>query len=754
VPGSFDLDFLPAQSAGQALPIVVCLYTPGGVAESPYTILPNVRCLRIDYREGPEPPTARFQYLTADLLADNLGWPAQFESLWPIDAEGDYVVTMDDRLVVFTYDPQGDPQVLFDGFAQVPQVDLTATTQAVTFAAVGAAVRLWDIPITGRVQRNASNPLITDGSNDVPVDLPTRFNPSTNTVGAYAGYAGNMVNDQLFTVLPEWNGTGNAGGAPVFIDELVADRAFDEDAGDVLEIAYWWTSSAIKYLLAVQQSPEDEAGNPYVVYPTFDSLDAILQTYEPPDHGVLNADDAHVRETFIRDYDATNKGVVDAVGELLAYAGFVLFFETSTQDDGTPQTSLRIARRDSFAATAPKAIYLATAGTVFTPAVDTGEEPADPTLNNAAALHLARDCNSIVNAWGIETALQQFEVTVYLSPGFQPVDGDQNAPTVDNFLTTNLTGTTADQARRYRWYIADECGDGHWNSLETEWNLTEPIDFSPIFPANDDGTPSYVERYRPGARTLIARDPQGKPLKAVLEIKQGSYSADPLIGEDPTTHNTNPWLTVSNGWQLLEDRLGIRVTIQNPEDWQTGNPKLPTIRGITWQVAPTAQTAFALRLTTVIEADIRIPAFAAKRPASPTLFERRRIADAKDHFRYCVIAPNSLNYAAAGGNGTDPVIVRDDTAAAQAHVDQLRAAKEFPPLAGSVAIPFVTDYYQIADRVNIIQGRDASLQINVGADQGEAPSYPWVTAFSWVFESQRQQTVLQLSDRRAEPRNL
>ena len=84
------------------------------------------------------------------------------------------------------------------------------------------------------------------------------------------------------------------------------------------------------------------------------------------------------------------------------------------------------------------------------------------------------------------------------------------------------------------------------------------------------------------------------------------------------------------------------------------------------------------------------------------------------------------------------------------HAEQLRSAHEFPALAGSVTIPFITDYYGIADRVKVVEGRNASLQINVGIDQGETPTYPWITAFAWDFQGDRQQTVLQFSDRRAE----
>ena len=70
--------------------------------------------------------------MMGDLLQSALGWPSQFEQLWPIDAQGDYVVMTDDRLVVLTQIPPStddeDPQtvVLFDGFAQVPQADVSA----------------------------------------------------------------------------------------------------------------------------------------------------------------------------------------------------------------------------------------------------------------------------------------------------------------------------------------------------------------------------------------------------------------------------------------------------------------------------------------------------------------------------------------------------------------------------------------------------------------------------------------------------
>ena len=41
-----------------------------------------------------------------------------------VDSNLPGVVANDDRLVVMTYDPDGTPEVLFDGFAQVPELGL------------------------------------------------------------------------------------------------------------------------------------------------------------------------------------------------------------------------------------------------------------------------------------------------------------------------------------------------------------------------------------------------------------------------------------------------------------------------------------------------------------------------------------------------------------------------------------------------------------------------------------------------------
>jgi hypothetical protein len=731
---TFDLSPIAGGQATQAVPVGVFRYDPDG--ENPYTILPNVRCLRIDYREGPEPPLARFQYQTDDAFAITLGWPSQFEQLWPIDSKGQYNVLNDDRLVVMTQDPKGNDLVLFDGFAQIPQVDLSGQDQTVTFVAQGVAIRLWDTPITTRTQRDGSHMTDTTGGSDVEVALPCRWNPSDTAIGREGGYVGNSVPFGAKTELEDIT-------YPVFCEPIIDERGeFD------VATSYWYVSDALQYLVVLETSPNDEAGNPYVIYPTPATLSDILSCLAPPSDGPLNSADAVETDIKIRDYDASNKAVPDVMADLLSYCGFVMCYKTTTSSAGLPQTSLQILRKDALSTQAPKLLYLAASG----------PPTLDVAANNVTAIHLARDCNDVANEWTVETGLTQHEITVYLCPGFSPTVGDDGVSNITKWYASNINATTSQANRRmYRWYIADECADGHFNG--SGFATGPPLDLQQIFPAAKDGTAQYVERYRPGSNTLISKDANGKPLKAMLEVAQPvladhCYLGLPAINADGFL---GTWYKVSRGWRLLEDRLGIEFTGEDPNDWQTGNKKFPHIRGVTWTCNGTADTFFTLRLTTVIESDQRLTGVTAKkRIASPTKFVKQRSADGKDHFQYCAIDRSSVHYKVqeGGGNGTDALIVRDDTKAALTHAQQLRSAHEFPTLAGSTMLPFITDYYQIGDRVKLVKGRNASMQINVGADQGESPSYPWVTAFAWDFQGDKQTTTIQFSDRRAEPQGV
>jgi hypothetical protein len=135
--GSFDYNPYPPQLALDAIPIGVFLYDRG----QGYALLPNIRCDQIQYKEGIEPPAARFSYILDERAAFNNGWPSQFDQIWPLAVTpSPYVVANDDELVVLALLPDNTTRVLFHGFARVPQTDLTPASQNVTFVAVGVAI--------------------------------------------------------------------------------------------------------------------------------------------------------------------------------------------------------------------------------------------------------------------------------------------------------------------------------------------------------------------------------------------------------------------------------------------------------------------------------------------------------------------------------------------------------------------------------------------------------------------------------------
>ena len=125
--GSFDYNPYPPQLALDATPIGVFLYDSSAADGQGYTLLPNVRCDQIQYKEGIEPPAARFSYILDEVAAINNGWPSQFDQIWPLTVTpSPYVVANDDELVVLAFLPDNTTRVLFHGFARVPQTDLIA----------------------------------------------------------------------------------------------------------------------------------------------------------------------------------------------------------------------------------------------------------------------------------------------------------------------------------------------------------------------------------------------------------------------------------------------------------------------------------------------------------------------------------------------------------------------------------------------------------------------------------------------------
>ncbi|QEH38638.1 hypothetical protein OJF2_72440 [Aquisphaera giovannonii] len=703
--GSFDFDPYAAPLASPAADVGVYRYDPSQAGDLRYTLVPNVCCQSIQQREGPEPPVASFRYLLDDSDPSS-GLPSQFEQLWPLAADGPYVLRNDERVVVLAGTPWGGVRVLFDGFVQVPSVALTPGSQEVSLLAVGVAIRAWDNPIGGRLERNADDPY---GGDVVPVDLPTRFNP-----------------DGRPNCTPDGQGVSQADPSkryPAFIDPNLSRNPDPR--------AFWTLGKFARYILAVHNDGR------YIKNPDFTPIDAMLQARSPlAGAGFLDPADSGEyasNDVSIRDFDATNMPWPEALALQLGYAGFGMRFVTSQDGEGAPRTELEFYRKDAGRQTAPLDLELPTRGADL-----------DPARCNVASLHLTRDARSIVNAISVETPPRRVEVSVVLAAGFTPAAGDESAGSRVRFLRANLSTADGDARRKYRVYVADEAGDGHWDNRSGAWT-TSALDLSAIFPPGDGKRPSYARRLRPGSMTLLSRDSAGRPLRAQLALSRDYNGLAPALWDGSGT-----WQPITSSWDLLEDRLGILVTAEDPESWPIGEYTGPspqeasrTLRGVTSQANPSPpNTRFFLRLTTVIDDDLMLPAVLGPRPASPTTFTLRRRIDARDHFRMETIAARSLY-----NPGSTAVVVRDDTELALAHARQLQAAHEFPPLTGSVTVPSLVTAFRVGDRIARINGRDISFQTSIGAGQGESPAYPVVVGLTWDFTGQRQATVLGLADR-------
>lgn len=760
--GSFDYSPDSSSLTDDATPIGVYRYAPTD-DESPYTYMPNVWCNQIQIREGSHPPTAQFSYVLDDSGTTNENYPSQFEQLWPINSPvSDYKVQAGDRIVILETDPEGNYRVLWDGFAQLPQTDLGPGEQSVTFAGVGTAVRMWDSVIGGRIQRDASTPRTPDSDDlntSVATDLPTRFNPADPS--SYAGRA-NKTPDNTDNTLDDDSGNMY----PLFMEPNVPPDPSGTPANQTLQPAYWGMGETCRYLFATANTQTDANGDLWVDNPDFAVLDLLLgnrepnaQTYDPSDSSTYQD-----QTLLIRDLDVTNKPLGDVLESLLDPAGFRYRFVTEGQSSGeagvgqpiveTPYTHLEVYRFDAAGPTTPKTIQIQPSHT-----------PMDPTQNNVSSFSAVNDFHGVANQWEIETEPVSYEVSILLAPAFLAYASDAMAANRKQYLLSNLDNATGPIRNTYRLYVVDETGlDGHANQDSQEWIQGTPFDFTDLFPPADDWTSvpsadvdapppvsSFVQRYRPAKPKLFSKDSTGKPYRAQLSFSRDYQNASPPCLWD----GSGTWQNIQGGWHLLKDKLGIYVDIEDPEAWDVGKPgpseavveASGVLKSITSLGNPNyANKQFYLRLTCVIESDHCLDVTATKRVASPYPYAITRRIDTKNIFKKEVISSYSV-FNTSGQN----TISRDDSQSALAYANQLRAAHEFPPISATVTIPWFSKSYQVGDRISYIDGRNVSLQVNAASEQGEEPSYPFIVGVTWEF-GREQRTVLQLSDRRSEPR--
>lgn len=721
-----------------AAQFVVCLFD----GESELTVMPNLRFISARYDEGmPGQATLRYVFDRGGAIDVNREWPSSPEEVTGPDAIGPYVVRPDDRLCVYWIDPDDPtPQLIFDGFAVIPAATITSGASRAEGAILlqGTPIREWDEPILSRKQRDASTP--DDKSNDTHVGLPVVFNPK-GPRGVDG--LGNATRDGS-------DGESDNGNFqyPIFLDEIwcrdhytppppppppgfVGPPAPDPDN----PFRDWTLPMCVKYILG-ENNPDEK----YIKNPNFDDLDDLLDAREPISGQYYDPNDGTSykgRVIVVKETELKGEAWPEALDRMLRRYGFRMCFAFGQDDNFLPRWRLDIYRVQEDDPASHKEIMIQDGGQL------------DPSLTNVSDFHIAREGTDVANQYTVETDLPEYEVALVLAPGFVPDPADAtSASTIKNF---DLQGPNwAGNEMKYRLYVFDECGEGHYNfGLGGDLTKGKAPDLTGILGGDDDDPDNYCVRRRTGSSSLLTQvgsDGLMAQAPALLLISWDYKGHYPALWDGSGT-----WYPVSKTWKMLDDRLGIYIDSKNPESWAVGNDKISFgvnrksggghVKGISAQ-AIAGETHFTLMLATVIRGDQVLKATAKRRDASPTEFVIERLIDARERYKYQVITAHSWY------NKTDKdKVIRDDTQAAKDDAIARRAAHEMPKISGPIVIPRITMAYQISDRITEIVGKNISMRTNAGDSGGEGPTYPRVVSLEWIADG-RQATILHCEDDR------
>lgn len=697
-------------------------------------LLPNIRCLSIQYREGADPGAARFRYAVGDPNGDPDD-PVRFEQMFPLAASGQGVVYTDDRLMVVAQLDDSSSLIMFDGFVQIPQVDAGGSTEMVTFTCLAALIREWDTPLPGALMRGADAP---NTVNDNQTDLPVRFNPDGK-----ANSAGNPF--QAGTEPNEY---------PTFLGPVWPSNMINDTEPNIF---LWTLPMAARYLIMRGTTYADNSTSTYIGVGSLDYLDDLLQAVVATsgDAGTIDLNDPStftLEDIEVQDVDVTGDPWPVALMRVIEPHGFTMIWILSGDEDGLPKWTFKVIRKDDN--TSVKPLRLQVAGTRDNPVT------LDPTQTNVAAMTLVRDTSDLANQIIIDARPVLVECSWILAPLFMVATGD--AANQALYLATANNDRAAD-AIKYRRFGLDECGEGHWDFKVGAWSTTAP-DISQILltGANLDLSKQltilpYVTRRRPALNRLAVQDDDGDNLPAVLHVATDYKGTTPGFWDG----KTGTWQKVWSGeWSMLDDRLGIKITSHDPNSFSMGDAPAgaptPAFPGGHINIVECLDSAavnaplFAFMLTCSIYIDQDFNVVSPKRVTSPTQFTVSRRVDKRDQFKREAVSPNSYFFDEEEVDDDGNWFTVDDMKDAQDTADGFRRSRESGALAGSATIPYITTAYSLGDKISGINGRNLSLRSNLGAAQNESPMYPSIVAISWEFEG-TQATTIELADRRAEP---
>lgn len=739
------------------------------------TPLPNLRLLSIEHHEF-MPPSAQFRYSFDQSSNASMADPTRVEHCFSLAAKGKRIASLDDRIQVVRQVGKDKASFLFDGFVVAPQANLAPRNEMVTLTVAGTPIREWDTPLAGAIWRD-SDGLITAPEEDaaphepqdIHTDLPTRFNPDgkgnkTPLGGDSVWYAGETFERKF----------------PVF-----ADPSLSPLFGTDPRLPKWTLVDACKYVMGVGHK------GTYIRIGDLKRLETILKSAKPKEEGgfidFADPESFDLEDIVVPDIDVTGMPWPAALRSLVEPHGFGFRFVLSTSVLDDPVWTIEFYRKDD--STKAKRGFL-----------QKPPQPLIPGKSIVSGMTLARDCSGIQNVWKAATGLVEHEAAFILDLQQDPSAADlvtDSNPASDRSgvfvkdVRPDVSTATFDPIA-YRVWVADEAGEGRWDRITGERVVEaasmqlalQPSDaagnigqtIGGIFgggglfvapPSEGTEKRTWVRRRRPPIAKLATLDSTGERegWDLYLGVNYGGKAGvwDRNAANLDGTGKGGTWVKVTKGGaRLLDDRLGVELTLSDPRNWTFGNPGGPVealksgLVNVPAAMAsgtlPSAGTPnpdparLCMMLVCCIEGDHDIDAEAKRRAASPTKFEITRYEDCRDRYEKRLVTKASYNLP----DGKAAKVILDDTKDATSQVEARRRANESGTFAGSLHVPFFTDSLQIGDKIKGIVGRDIDFAMNAAREQGESATYPVVVGLSWDFDGQ-QATTVTLQDYRAEP---
>jgi hypothetical protein len=729
---TYDVPDVPLIRPG--VPVATFRYAPG----VGYQPLSRVKVIEIAMREGANPSSAVFQYISSNL--DPSVNAISFEHVLPlVRIKNPDVLDVDDRIVVAGLTPTGTLRFLFDGFMQVPETKFDPKSgETLSFSAQGVEYRCWDDVISGQIVRDAGDPTNPDKS--VFTKLPVRFNPRVTALGP--GQAPNMTQYGWESV------TSDGRNYAIFIDPLAGKKTVKVKGNDTPIAVLWDLFNAVNHLMTV-----GTIGSTYIKIQDYKYLKKILSLNVPKEGQFYDPDDTStfdVKPIFIPDTDVEDMPWPDAVEKLCEANGYGMCFRvgesTSAKSGMTwPVTWLDIYKLNDPARTRYKDLYLQKYNDLI-----------DPGASNLGSAQFAHDTSDIVNMVSVSTSPVRYEASFVLAPLFEPSAADTGSTDAKAQFNTKHPGYK-NVRNKYRLFGFDEAGEGHWTSTDGFINWTKATDIASLdglFGTGKDGYKLYAQRRRPPFNLLWTKDVLGEYLRAELYVSTDYKGACPSLWDGSGT-----WHKANGGFELCDDQLGIRITEQDPNAWNIdkmlkGAPNqlgAGLVRIMEWMAGTNTnqRKPFYLMLVCVIESDQNIDAEAFRRDVSPTKFVIRRTVDQRSRLRPGLIHPSSYHHPDRGKADAKAIDTGKEKDQAKDFATGKRESRQLGAWAGRGSIPRLTNAYIIGDRIRRVAGRDVSLQTNVDANGKEAPVYPRVIGITYKL-SEKQETQLILTDKRVD----